>query len=83
MANWAFQGGPQSEIDALIARMARLEQANRRLKGISVVVALASMVLAASGCGLARSAVAASVAVEYGFTDIDGKIPRPLTLANV
>jgi dehydrogenase/reductase SDR family protein 1 len=27
--------------------------------------------------------VAASVAVEYGFTDIDGKTPRPLTLADV
>ena len=27
--------------------------------------------------------VAASLAKEYGFTDIDGKTPRPLTLANV
>jgi len=27
--------------------------------------------------------VAASVAVEYGFTDIDGKTPRPLTLADI
>jgi NAD(P)-dependent dehydrogenase (short-subunit alcohol dehydrogenase family) len=27
--------------------------------------------------------VAASLAVEYGFTDIDGKTPRPLTLADV
>jgi dehydrogenase/reductase SDR family member 1 len=27
--------------------------------------------------------VAASVAAEYGFTDIDGKAPRPLTLADV
>src|SRR5436190_18600311 len=27
--------------------------------------------------------VAASVAVEYGFTDIDGKSPRPLTLSEV
>lgn len=27
--------------------------------------------------------VAASVASEYGFTDIDGKAPRPLTLADV
>jgi NAD(P)-dependent dehydrogenase (short-subunit alcohol dehydrogenase family) len=27
--------------------------------------------------------VAASVAGEYGFTDIDGKTPRPLTLADV
>jgi NAD(P)-dependent dehydrogenase (short-subunit alcohol dehydrogenase family) len=27
--------------------------------------------------------VAARVAIEYGFTDIDGKIPRPLTLADV
>jgi dehydrogenase/reductase SDR family protein 1 len=27
--------------------------------------------------------VAASVAAEYGFTDIDGKIPRPVTLADV
>jgi dehydrogenase/reductase SDR family member 1 len=27
--------------------------------------------------------VAASVAVEYGFTDIDGRTPRPLTLADV
>ena len=27
--------------------------------------------------------VAASVAIEYGFTDIDGKTPRPLTLAVV
>ncbi len=26
---------------------------------------------------------AASLAVEYGFTDIDGKTPRPLTLAGV
>jgi hypothetical protein len=27
--------------------------------------------------------VAARVAMEYGFTDIDGKAPRPLTLADV
>jgi len=27
--------------------------------------------------------VAASVAAEYGFTDIDGKAPRPLTLSDV
>jgi dehydrogenase/reductase SDR family member 1 len=27
--------------------------------------------------------VAARLAVEYGFTDIDGKAPRPLTLADV
>ena len=27
--------------------------------------------------------VAASVAVDYGFTDIDGKTPRPLTLVDV
>jgi len=27
--------------------------------------------------------VAASLAAEYGFTDIDGKTPRPLTLADV
>lgn len=27
--------------------------------------------------------VAASLAIEYGFTDIDGKLPRPLTLADV
>jgi hypothetical protein len=27
--------------------------------------------------------VAASVAANYGFTDIDGKSPRPLTLADV
>jgi dehydrogenase/reductase SDR family protein 1 len=27
--------------------------------------------------------VAASLAIEYGFTDIDGKVPRPLTLADV
>ena len=27
--------------------------------------------------------VAASLAVEYGFTDIDGRVPRPLTLADV
>ncbi len=27
--------------------------------------------------------VAASVAMEYGFTDIDGKTPRPLTIADV
>lgn len=27
--------------------------------------------------------VAARIAVEYGFTDIDGKVPRPLTLADV
>jgi hypothetical protein len=27
--------------------------------------------------------VAAGVAQEYGFTDIDGKIPRPLTLNSV
>jgi len=27
--------------------------------------------------------VAASLAIEYGFTDIDGTTPRPLTLANV
>ena len=27
--------------------------------------------------------VAASLAIEYGFSDIDGKAPRPLTLADV
>lgn len=27
--------------------------------------------------------VAASIAIEYGFTDIDGKTPRPLTVADV
>jgi len=27
--------------------------------------------------------VAASLAAGYGFTDIDGKTPRPLTLADV
>ena len=27
--------------------------------------------------------VAASIAVEYGFTDIDGETPRPITLADV
>src|SRR5947199_4937730 len=27
--------------------------------------------------------VAASLAIEYGFTDIDGRIPRPLTRADV
>ena len=27
--------------------------------------------------------VAATLATEYGFTDIDGKTPRPLTLADV
>jgi dehydrogenase/reductase SDR family protein 1 len=27
--------------------------------------------------------VAASLAIEYGFTDVDGKAPRPLTLADV
>jgi hypothetical protein len=27
--------------------------------------------------------VAASVAVEYGFTDIDGKLPQALTIDNV
>jgi hypothetical protein len=27
--------------------------------------------------------VAARLAFEYGFTDIDGKTPRPLTLADV
>jgi hypothetical protein len=30
-----------------------------------------------------RVLVAASVAPEYGFTDIDGKSPRPLGLADV
>jgi dehydrogenase/reductase SDR family member 1 len=27
--------------------------------------------------------VAAGLAMEYGFTDIDGKAPRPLTLTDV
>ncbi len=27
--------------------------------------------------------VAAGLALEYGFTDTDGKAPRPLTLADV
>jgi dehydrogenase/reductase SDR family member 1 len=27
--------------------------------------------------------VAAMLAIEYGFTDIDGRVPRPLTLADV
>lgn len=30
-----------------------------------------------------RVLVAASLAQEYGFTDIDGKTPRPLTLGDV
>ena len=30
-----------------------------------------------------KALVAAGLAMEYGFTDIDGKSPRPLTLANV
>jgi len=30
-----------------------------------------------------RVLVAASLAIEYGFTDIDGTTPRPLTLADV
>jgi NAD(P)-dependent dehydrogenase (short-subunit alcohol dehydrogenase family) len=30
-----------------------------------------------------RVLVAAGVAAEYGFTDVDGKQPRPLTLADV
>ena len=30
-----------------------------------------------------RVVVAAALAVEYGFTDVDGKQPRPLTLADV
>ncbi|MFN7933839.1 MAG: hypothetical protein U0R19_10950 [Bryobacteraceae bacterium] len=27
--------------------------------------------------------IAAAIAAEYGFTDIDGKQPRPLTLSDV
>jgi hypothetical protein len=27
--------------------------------------------------------LAAELAIEYGFTDVDGKTPRPLTLADV
>ncbi len=27
--------------------------------------------------------VAAGLAIQYGFTDVDGKLPRPLTLADV
>jgi dehydrogenase/reductase SDR family member 1 len=27
--------------------------------------------------------VAADVAIEYGFSDVDGKRPRPLTLADI
>jgi NAD(P)-dependent dehydrogenase (short-subunit alcohol dehydrogenase family) len=30
-----------------------------------------------------RVLVAASLAIEYGFTDVDGKTPRPLTIADV
>jgi dehydrogenase/reductase SDR family protein 1 len=30
-----------------------------------------------------RVLVAASLGIEYGFTDVDGKSPRPLTLADV
>lgn len=30
-----------------------------------------------------RVLVAASLAAEYGFTDIDGRVPRALTLADV
>ena len=30
-----------------------------------------------------RVLVAAALAEEYGFTDVDGKRPRPLTLAEV
>jgi len=31
----------------------------------------------------ARPLVAAAPALEYGFTDVDGKQPRPLTLEDV
>jgi dehydrogenase/reductase SDR family protein 1 len=31
----------------------------------------------------AVAALAASVAKEYGFTDVDGATPRPLTLGDV
>ena len=30
-----------------------------------------------------KGLVAAALALDYGFTDIDGKSPRPLTLADV
>jgi hypothetical protein len=30
-----------------------------------------------------KALVAASVARDYGFTDVDGRTPRPLTLADV
>jgi NAD(P)-dependent dehydrogenase (short-subunit alcohol dehydrogenase family) len=30
-----------------------------------------------------RAVTAAQIALEYGFTDVDGKQPRPLTLADV
>jgi hypothetical protein len=30
-----------------------------------------------------KALVAAAIALDYGFTDIDGKSPRPLTLADV
>ena len=33
--------------------------------------------------GLPSGQLTASLAIEYGFTDIDGKAPRPLTLADV
>ena len=45
------------------------------------VVALASDPDALRHTG--KVLVAASLATEYGYTDIDGKAPRPLTLADV
>jgi hypothetical protein len=33
--------------------------------------------------GLLKTRVKARLALEYGVTDIDGKAPRPLTLADV
>jgi NAD(P)-dependent dehydrogenase (short-subunit alcohol dehydrogenase family) len=45
------------------------------------VVALASDADAIRHTG--QVLVVASVAREYGFTDVDGKSPRPLTLADV
>jgi hypothetical protein len=47
------------------------------------MTALSGQVALVTGASRSSVLVAAALAEEYGFADIDGRQPRPLTLADV
>jgi phosphoribosylformimino-5-aminoimidazole carboxamide ribotide isomerase len=77
--------GPDLEGTRMVARAAGVPViASGGVGSLADVRAVAA--LAADGDVLRHTGkvlVAAAVAKEYGFTDVDGKSPRPLTLADV